>query len=74
MKFLRVSRQKSRRFFPCGAFLSRVVGALLTKCPNFEKTPLPSKIPGYAPDHTNCSLYYAPHFITSKLIAKPALS
>ena len=26
MNFLRVSRKKNRRFFPCGAFLSRVVG------------------------------------------------
>ena len=37
MQFLRVSRRKSRRFFPCGAFLSCVVGECL------------SKIPGYAP-------------------------
>ena len=26
MNFLRVSRKKNRRLFPCGAFLSRVVG------------------------------------------------
>ena len=41
MKFLRVSRGKTRRFFPCGAFLSRVVGECLSKCPNSKKTPLP---------------------------------
>ena len=49
LQFLRVSRQKKRRFFPCGAFLSRAVVECLSKCPNSEKTPLPEKIPGYVP-------------------------
>ena len=50
IQFLRVSRQKNRDFFPCRAFLSRaVVYECLSKCPNSEKTPLPEKIPGYAP-------------------------
>ena len=49
MQYLRVSRQKNQRFFPCGAFLSCVVDECLSKCPNSKKTPLPSKIPGYAP-------------------------
>ena len=40
MKFLRVSRGKTRRFFPCRAFLSGVVGECLSKCPNSKKTPL----------------------------------
>ena len=43
MKFLRVSRGKTCRFLPYGAFLSRVVGACLSKCPNSKKTP------GYVP-------------------------
>ena len=38
---LRVSRRKTGDFFPCGAFLSRVVDECLSKCPNSEKTPLP---------------------------------
>ena len=49
MKFLRVFRRKTRRFFHYGTFLSRVVGECLSKCPNSKKTPLPQKIPGYAP-------------------------
>ena len=44
MKFLRVSRQKTRRFLPCGAFLSRAIGECLSKCPNSKKTPCPKKI------------------------------
>ena len=32
MRFLRVSREKNRIFFLCGAFLSRVVGECLSKC------------------------------------------
>ena len=35
-----ISRGKTHRFFPCGAFLSRVVGECLSKCPNLKKTPL----------------------------------
>ena len=50
MHILRVSRRKNRRFFPCEAFLSCVVGECLSKYPNSKKTPLPYKIPGYAPD------------------------
>ena len=46
MRFLRVSRGKTRRFFPCGAFPSHVVGECLWKCPNSKKTPLPWKMPG----------------------------
>ena len=41
MNFLRVSRGKTHKFFPCGAFLSRVVGECLSKCPKLKKTPLP---------------------------------
>ena len=41
MQFLRVSRRKNRRFFPCGTFLSCVVGECLSKCPVSKKTPLP---------------------------------
>ena len=41
MKFLRVSWGKTRRFYAYGAFLSRVVGKCLSKCPNSKKTPLP---------------------------------
>ena len=41
MQFLRVSREKNRRFFACGAFLSCVLGECLSKCPNSKKTPLP---------------------------------
>ena len=48
MQFLRVSRQNKRRFLPCGAFLSGAVVECLSKCPNFEKTSLPKKSPGYA--------------------------
>ena len=48
MQFFRVSRQKNRRFLPCVAFLSGAVVECLSKCPNFEKTPLPEKNPGYA--------------------------
>ena len=44
MRFLRVSRGKIM-----WAFLSRVVGECLSKCPNLKKTSLPLKIPGYAP-------------------------
>ena len=43
--------KKNRRFFPRGAFLSRAAVECLPKCPNSEKTPLPEKIPGYAPAH-----------------------
>ena len=51
IQFLRVSRQKkNRRFFPSEALLSRAVGEWLSKCPNSKKTPLPYKIPGYAPE------------------------
>ena len=31
---------KKQRFFPCGAFLSHVVGKCLLNCPNFKKTPI----------------------------------
>ena len=41
MQFLRVSRQKDHRFFPCGAFLSCVVGQCLWKCLYSKKTLLP---------------------------------
>ena len=41
MQFLRVSRRKNRRFFPCGTFLSCAVGECLSKCRNSKKTPLP---------------------------------
>ena len=41
MQFLRVSRRKNQRFFPCGAFLFCFVGECLSKCPNSKKTPLP---------------------------------
>ena len=51
MQFLSVSQQKNRRFLPCGAFLFCVVGGYLSKCPNSKKTPLPKKIPGYAPGY-----------------------
>ena len=44
--FLKVSRRKNRIIFPCGAFLSCVIGECLAKCPNSKKTPLPLKIPG----------------------------
>ena len=43
-QFLRVSRQKNRRFLPCRSFLSCVVRESLLKCPNFKKTRLPLKI------------------------------
>ena len=43
MKFLRASRRKNRRFFPCGASLSRFVGEYLSKRPNSQKTPCPKK-------------------------------
>ena len=49
MQFLRVSKRKNQRFFPCGAFLSCVVAECLSKCPNSKKTPLPWKIPSHAP-------------------------
>ena len=39
--FLRVSRQKNKRFFPCGAFLSCLVGECLLKChPHSKKIPM----------------------------------
>ena len=41
MQFLRVSRRKNQRFFPCRDFLSCVLGECLSKCPNSKKTPLP---------------------------------
>ena len=41
MKCLRVSRPKTRRCFPCGTFLSSVIGECFWKCPNSKKTPLP---------------------------------
>ena len=41
MRFLRVSRGKTTKFLACGAFLSRVVGECLSKCPNSKKTPMP---------------------------------
>ena len=50
MTFLRVVRENNQIFFPCRAFFSRVVDECLSKCPNSKKTPLPKKIPGYAPD------------------------
>ena len=34
---------KKPKIFPCGIFLSRVVGECLSKCPNCKKTTLPSK-------------------------------
>ena len=41
MRSLRVSRGKTRGFFPCQAFLSPVVSECLSKCPNLKKTHLP---------------------------------
>ena len=38
MQFLRVSKQRNQRFFPCRAFLFCVVGECLSKCPNSKKT------------------------------------
>ena len=43
MKLLRVSRQKTKRFIPCGAFLSCAAGECLSKCPNPRKLPCPKK-------------------------------
>ena len=43
---------KKTDIFSLGAFLSRVVGEWLSKCTSSKKTPLPWKIPGYAPDIT----------------------
>ena len=39
MQFLRVSRKKNWWFFPCGTFLSCVIGESLWRCPNSKKTP-----------------------------------
>ena len=47
--------KKTRIFFACGAFLSRAAVECLSKCPNSEKTPLPEKIPGYAPEPIQCT-------------------
>ena len=41
LQVLRVSNRENRRFFPCSAFLSCVVGECLSKCPNSKKIPLP---------------------------------
>ena len=43
MQFLTGSRRKKRRFFPCGVFLSRVVGECLSKCPIPRKLHYPKK-------------------------------
>ena len=40
-EILRVSRGSPHRLFPCRAFLSRLVGECLLKCPYSKKTPLP---------------------------------
>ena len=56
MKFLRVSRGKTGRSFPCGAILSLVLGECLSKLPNSKKIPLPQKIPGYTPVCSMCLL------------------
>ena len=42
MQLLRVSRRKNQRFFPCGAFRSRVVHDCSSKCPNSLKTSSPA--------------------------------
>ena len=45
------SFQKNKpEIFPCRAFLFCVVDDCFSKCPNSKKTPLPQKIPGYAPE------------------------
>ena len=49
MTFLTVSRQKTRLFLTCRAFLSRATSECLSKCPNSKKTPLAVKKPGYTP-------------------------
>ena len=41
--FSKVSRRKKRRFFLCGAILSRDVHDCLSKCPNSKKSPLALK-------------------------------
>ena len=44
-------RKISPKFFPAGLFFRMLQIKCLPKCPNFQKSPLPRKIPGYAPDH-----------------------
>ena len=60
MKYLRVSKGKTRRFFPCGAFFSHAVGEYSSKFPNSKKNPLPWKIPGYAPAKYKRTSKYQP--------------
>ena len=50
MEFARVSRRKSRIFFPPGPPFFFVVHDCLSKCPISKKTPLPQKTEGYASD------------------------
>ena len=40
--------KRSPKFFPAGPFIRMLHIKCLTKCPYFQKPPLPSKIPGYA--------------------------
>ena len=53
---LRVSRRKSSKIFPCGAFFC-VFDEGLSKCPNSTKPPLPWKISGCAPVISVCITY-----------------
>ena len=44
MKFLRVPRQKTWRFLPCGTFLSRAIGDVYQSALIPRKPPCPKKI------------------------------
>ena len=45
---VRVSRWKSSKIFPCGAFFLLFLTKSLSMCPNSTKSPLPYKISGCA--------------------------
>ena len=49
MQFLIFFKSKYSKFFPAGSFFLALQLKYLSECPNSEKTPLPSQIPGYTP-------------------------
>ena len=51
-------KQSFGKFFPAGLFFRMFQIKCLSKCPYFQKPPLPWKIPGYAPAFPLYSAYY----------------
>ena len=45
-----VSRKKISKMFLWGSFFCMLHTKFLSKCPYFQKSPLPWKVPGYSPD------------------------